>query len=253
MLPDATGRYTHFKPCWAAAASMSAMAGWPGSSRSGRLATRVLNPSRAISATSSTAICGATEMLSSIFLISTGVLRKCCLRTLKAPRNPSGRVAGGEVSVGGCPETLKQLKQTHASHHRRHKYCPFDFASAQGNQPRPRAEAGNPPANTEHHTANNHTFVDSAIGGQSHVEAKKGQRTFSGNGKSHQPNDDGATHDKRKGGVPQAGDVEKAQYFLRVGHAGDNQAHTENQAGKKRGEGIFHGIRLRSGGELQTR
>src|SRR5690554_3665318 len=128
---------------------MSAMAGWPYSSRSGRLATRVRNPSRAISATSSIAICGATEMLSSIFLISTRVSQRRSF-------NP-----------------LDHFECHHTGHHGRNKDHGLDFSGTKRHQGGPGTKTGDAPADSEHHAANNKSGLNTIVGGHFHRESKE--------------------------------------------------------------------------------
>ncbi len=47
---------------------------------------------------------------------------------------------------------------------------------------------------------------------------------------------DGTGHDEGQGRVPGAGEVEEAEHLGRIGHAGDDEAEPEDQAGEQRSQ-----------------
>jgi len=99
------------------------------------------------------------------------------------------------------------------------------------NSPMPSATSAGPGQNPA--SADNESPIDLSVGRQSHGLAQKGCTTTACDVEGHHAHRDGTQHDQLQRWIPGAGEVEKPKDLRRVGHAGNQQSKTEDQAAQE--------------------
>jgi hypothetical protein len=101
-----------------------------------------------------------------------------------------------------------------------------------GHEPRPRAEAAEPPAHAENRRAEDEFRVD--VLARRDVEAGVEERrgTLAHEAVQYEVHGDRSHHDHGEARIPSAGEVEEAGHLLRARHARDGEADPEEQAAR---------------------